>query len=195
MNKLALLAASALIATSAPLLAQTGGGTTGGTTGGEAGASGGVTGDTGTGAGTTGGTGPGVDSESGAGAEMGTGGTAGTDTGGTLGDTTASTGGGELRNYDAFMTSFDASGETASEIEGLDTVSSVEVVPVSELEGYDQAQFDDSLSRNEDDVASLRTAIESNSEIQSQLDSQMMDGQEIMAADVDPSGNVIVYTR
>lgn len=102
-------------------------------------------------------------------------------------------------NFGQVMTSIEGSKTTTPQIQGLTTVKSVNVVKVSELpdiaQGQNQTDFDNAVTKNDADITSLRTAITSNTAVNSALQQQKVDINSVVAADVATDGTVTLYVR
>jgi hypothetical protein len=102
-------------------------------------------------------------------------------------------------NFGQVMTSIQASKTGATQIQGLTDVKSVNVVKVSELpdisQGQNKTDFDAAVTKNDADITSLRTAITSNTAVNSALQKQNVDVNSVVAADVGTDGTLTVYVR
>ena len=80
------------------------------------------------------------------------------------------------------------------ELKKLSTIKSVKVMKLNAASASD-AQLKAAMDTNKADTTSLRTAIQANADLQAKLKAQNVMVENIVAIDVDPDGNVIVYTQ
>ena len=103
-------------------------------------------------------------------------------------------------NLGTVVSTIQASKTGADEIRTLSGIDTVEVVEVSQLTGSENAQADaraveNAVSQNEMDIDELRAAIESNSELSAELESQGVTLDNVIAAKVEADGKVTIFTR
>lgn len=94
------------------------------------------------------------------------------------------------------ISAISASGSVARDIENIPETSTVTVVEASQVPGgTDTASIETALAANEGDVEALRSALQGDGNVQAALQAQGVLPAEIIAADVDATGNVTVYTH
>lgn len=120
----------------------------------------------------------------GAGASVGGDATTGVD-----GNTTAAIG----NDMNSALSAIEGNSASAQAIMGMEDVSSVNVVRLSEIDGYDQAAIDDALGAN--GATDLQASIESNAALQQHLQQAGVDASSVVAAQVEADGALTVYVR
>ena len=94
------------------------------------------------------------------------------------------------------ITSIQSSKQEATEIQNLSTVKNVNVVKVSELpDDGNKAKLDEAVTTNDADIQGLRTALTSNSAINTALTQANVQVASVVAADIMPDGAITVYVR
>jgi hypothetical protein len=185
MRKLTILASTALFALAAPALAESL--SAGGKAGVDAGAGVSAGGSSGS---------VGVSGNAGGGASAGAGGASATTGSGASGSADA---GGSAKvgqpNFGTLISSINATSETNTELAALQSVPDVNVVQVDDLKGADSSALENAISKNEDDIATLRSTIESNSTLNAALEAENVEVSDIVAAQVDASGSLTVFTK
>lgn len=104
--------------------------------------------------------------------------------------------GGDINtNFGRVISALNNSKSMASEVGGLTTVGTVEVVALTSLDGNNQSALDNAMSRGQTDIDALHTAINGNVNLKAKLDAQGVVLDDIVAIDVAENGNVIIYTK
>ena len=99
-------------------------------------------------------------------------------------------------NFGQVISSIQSNKVGPTQIEGMTQVNTVTVVKVSEIaKGENMTAFDNAVTKNEANIASLRTAMTSNTAVKSALDAQSVEVNAVVAADVGTDGVLTVYTR
>jgi hypothetical protein len=86
------------------------------------------------------------------------------------------------------------SGSTASQIGTITAVGEVKVVKISEL-GGSATQLQTAVNENQADVTALRSAIEANPALKTELDKQQVEVSSVVAAAIEADGAVTVYVQ
>lgn len=184
MRKLTILASTALFALAAPAFAESP------TLSGQADAGAGVSAGASSGsAGTSGTVG---------GANAGAGGASATMDSGASGSANSASGSSAAMgqpNFGTVISSINATSETNAELAALQSVPDVNVVQVETLQDVDSPALENAISRNQDDIDTLRSTIESNSIVNAALEAENVEASEIVAAQVDADGSLTVFTK
>jgi hypothetical protein len=99
-------------------------------------------------------------------------------------------------NFGQVISSIQASKMGATQIQGITEVKSVNVVKVNDLaKGQNMTALDNAVTKNEADIASLRTALTANAAVNTALTNASVDVAAVVAADVGNDGVLTVYTR
>jgi hypothetical protein len=99
-------------------------------------------------------------------------------------------------NFGQVISSIQASKTGATQIQGITEVKSVNVVKVNDLaKGQNMTALDNAVTKNEADIASLRTALTANAAVNTALTNASVDVAAVVAADVGNDGVLTVYTR
>lgn len=108
--------------------------------------------------------------------------------------TTASTG--AKADLGTVMSAIEASRSTATAIQAMTTVGSVQIVKLSDIvSGSDKQALDKAVSDNEADITGVQAAIMANSALKKQIDAQTVDTSAIVAASIGADGAVTVFVR
>ena len=108
--------------------------------------------------------------------------------------TTASTG--PNADLGTVMSAIEASRSTATAIQAMTAVGSVQVVKLSDIvSGSDKQALDKAVVENEADITGVQAAIMANSELKRQVDAQTVDTSAIVAASIGDDGAVTVFVR
>ncbi|GAA2827049.1 hypothetical protein EDC40_1169 [Aminobacter aminovorans] len=108
--------------------------------------------------------------------------------------TTASTG--AKADLGTVMSAIEASRSTATAIQAMTAVGSVQVVKLSDIvSGSDKQALDKAVVENEADITGVQAAIMANSELKRQVDAQTVDTSAIVAASIGDDGAVTVFVR
>lgn len=99
-------------------------------------------------------------------------------------------------NFGQVISSIQASKTGASQIQAVTTVSSVNVVKVNDLaKGENMNALDQAVTKNEGDIATLRTAMTSNTAVNAALATASVDVTTVVAANISTDGVLTVYVR
>ncbi len=99
-------------------------------------------------------------------------------------------------NFGQVISSIQASKTEASEIQALTEVKSVNVVKVSDIaQGENMTALDNAVTKNDADITQLRTALSSNTAVNTALTGASVDVNQVVAADIQSDGVLTVYTR
>jgi hypothetical protein len=99
-------------------------------------------------------------------------------------------------NFGQVISSIQASKTGASQIQGITEVKSVNVVKVNDLaKGENMTALDNAVTKNEADITSLRSAMTTNTTVNTALTNANVDVAAVVAADVGSDGVLTVYTR
>jgi hypothetical protein len=99
-------------------------------------------------------------------------------------------------NFGQVISSIQASKNGATQIQGLTTVKHVNVVKVSDIAtGGNKTALDQAVTKNEGDITSLRTAMSSNTAVNSALAKAKVDVSAVVAANISGDGELTVYVR
>ncbi|MBT1158858.1 hypothetical protein J1C56_25105 [Aminobacter anthyllidis] len=108
--------------------------------------------------------------------------------------TTASTG--AKADLGTVMSAIEASRSTATAIQAMTSVRSVQIVKVSEIAtGDDKQALDSAVSDNQSDITGVQAAIMANATLKKQLDAETVDTSSIVAAAINADGSVTVFVR
>jgi hypothetical protein len=99
-------------------------------------------------------------------------------------------------NFGQVMSSIQASKTSPTQIQGLTTVKSVNVVQVDTLaKGNNMKALDEAVSKNESDITSLRGALTANIAVSTALTNAKVDVSKVVATDIAADGVLTVYVR
>lgn len=99
-------------------------------------------------------------------------------------------------NFGQVISSIQASKTGATQIQGITEVKSVNVVKVGEIaKGENMTALDNAVTKNEADITSLRSALTSNTTVNTALTQANVNVAAVVAADVGSDGVLTVYTR
>jgi hypothetical protein len=99
-------------------------------------------------------------------------------------------------NFGQVISSIQSSKKEATEIQGLATVKNVNVVKISELtDDGNKTALDQAVTKNDADIQALRTALTSNSAVNTALTQANVQVASVVAADIMPDGAITVYVR
>ena len=99
-------------------------------------------------------------------------------------------------NFGQVISSIQASKTDASQIQAVTTVSSVNVVKVNDLaKGENMNALDQAVTKNEGDIATLRTAMTSNTAVNAALATASVDVATVVAANISTDGVLTVFVR
>lgn len=108
--------------------------------------------------------------------------------------TTASTG--AKADLGTVMSAIEASRSTATAIQAMTSVRSVQIIKVSEIAtGNDKQALDSAVSDNQSDITGVQAAIMANATLKKQLDAETVDTSSIVAAAINADGSVTVFVR
>ena len=99
-------------------------------------------------------------------------------------------------NFGQVISSIQSSKKEAAEIQGLTTVKNVNVVKISELtDDGNKTALDQALTKNDADIQALRTALTSNTSVNTALTQANVQVASVVAADITPDGAITVFVR
>ena len=99
-------------------------------------------------------------------------------------------------NFGQVISSIQASKTGSTQIQGLTTVKSVNVVKVDDLaQGENMKALDEAVTKNQSDITSLRTAMTSNTAVNTALTTNNVDVNKVVAAKIEGDGMLTVYVR
>ena len=98
-------------------------------------------------------------------------------------------------DMDGALSAIEGNSASAQAIMTMQDVSSVHVVRIGEIEGYDQAAIEDALGSNSTGASELQASIDANPVLLQHLQEQGVDASSVVAAQVEPDGAVTVYVR
>ena len=99
-------------------------------------------------------------------------------------------------NFGQVISSIQSSKKEAAEIQGLTTVKNVNVVKISELtDDGNKSALDQALTKNDADIQALRTALTSNTSVNTALTQANVQVASVVAADITPDGAITVFVR
>ena len=99
-------------------------------------------------------------------------------------------------NFGQGISSIQASKTGSTQIQGLTTVKSVNVVTVDDLaQGENMKALDEAVTKNQSDITSLRTAMTSNTAVNTALTTNNVDVNKVVAAKIEGDGMLTVYVR
>ena len=99
-------------------------------------------------------------------------------------------------NFGQMMSSIQAAKTTPTQIQGLTTVKSVNVVKVNDLaKGENIKALDEAVTKNQTDITSLRTAMTSNTAVKTALTNAKVDVSTVVATEIGSDGILTVYVR
>lgn len=99
-------------------------------------------------------------------------------------------------NFGQVISTIQASKTGSTQIQGLTTVKSVNVVKVDDLaQGENMKALDEAVTKNQSDITSLRTAMTSNTAVNTALTTNNVDVNKVVAAKIEGDGMLTVYVR
>jgi hypothetical protein len=99
-------------------------------------------------------------------------------------------------NFGQLMSSIQAAKTSPTQIQGLTTVKSVNVVKVDELaKGENIKALDEAVTKNQSDITTLRTAMTSNTAVKNALTNANVDVSKVVATEIGSDGILTVYVR
>jgi len=99
-------------------------------------------------------------------------------------------------NFGQMMSSIQAAKTSPTQIQGLTTVKSVNVVKVDDLaKGNNMQALDEAVTKNQSDITSLRTALTSNTTVNTALMNAKVDVNKVVATEIGSDGILTVYVR
>ena len=99
-------------------------------------------------------------------------------------------------NFGQMMSSIQAAKTSPTQIQGLTTVKSVNVVKVDDLaKGENIKALDEAVTKNQSDITSLRTAMTSNTAVKTALTNANVDVSKVVATEIGSDGILTVYVR
>ena len=99
-------------------------------------------------------------------------------------------------NFGQVISSIQASKTGAAQIQGITEVKTVKVVKVADIaKGENMTALDNAVTKNEADITSLRSAMTSNTTVNTALTQANVDVAAVVAADVGSDGVLTVFTR
>lgn len=103
---------------------------------------------------------------------------------------------GQMTRFSDVITAMGDSSMATTDLQGLTTVNSINVIKLSSLEGNNQQMLDDAMTSNESKMTSLHAAIDANASLKTKLDAEGIQTEDIVAIQVDDTtGTVHVYTK
>lgn len=99
-------------------------------------------------------------------------------------------------NFGRVMSSIQAIKTSPTQIQGLTTVKSVNVVKVNDLaKGENMKALDEAVTKNQSDITSLRTAMTANTAVKTALTNANVDVSKVVATEIGSDGILTVYVR
>ena len=99
-------------------------------------------------------------------------------------------------NFGKVISSIQAAKTGPTQIQGLTTVKSVNVVQVNDLaKGENMKALDEAVTKNESDITSLRSALTANTAVKTALTNAKVDVSKVVATDIASDGILTVYVR
>lgn len=99
-------------------------------------------------------------------------------------------------NFGQLMSSIQAAKTSPTQIQGLTTVKSVNVVKVDELaKGENIKALDEAVTKNQSDITTLRTSLTSNTAVKNALTNANVDVSKVVATEIGSDGILTVYVR
>ena len=99
-------------------------------------------------------------------------------------------------NFGKVISSIQAAKTGPTQIQGLTTVKSVNVVQVNDLaKGENIKALDEAVTKNESDISSLRSALTANTAVKTALMDAKVDVSKVVATDIASDGVLTVYVR
>jgi hypothetical protein len=99
-------------------------------------------------------------------------------------------------NFGQVISSIQASKMQASSIQSVTEVKSVTVVQIADLaKGDNMTALDNAVTKNDADIVALRTAMNSNTAVNTALANASVDVSTVVAADIGNDGILTVYVR
>ena len=107
---------------------------------------------------------------------------------------TASTG--AKADIGTVISAIQASGSSATAIQAMTTVGTVNIVRISEFaKGDDKQALDKLIADNEPDITGVQAAIMANSALKTKLDAETIDTSAIVAANIEADGAVTIFVK
>jgi hypothetical protein len=99
-------------------------------------------------------------------------------------------------NFGQVISSIQAAKTSPTQIQGLTTVKSVNVVQVNDLaKGENMKALDEAVTKNESDISSLRSALTANTAVKTALTDAKVDVSKVVATEIASDGSLTVYVR
>lgn len=99
-------------------------------------------------------------------------------------------------NFGQMISTIQAAKTAPTQIQGLTTVKSVNVVKADDLaKGENMKALDEAVTKNESDISSLRTAMTTNTTVKNALTNANVDVSKVVAAEIAGDGILTVYVR
>ena len=99
-------------------------------------------------------------------------------------------------NFGQMISTIQAAKTAPTQIQGLTTVKSVNVVKAADLaKGENMKALDEAVTKNEADITSLRTAMTTNAAVKTALTNANVDVSKVVAAEIASDGILTVYVR
>jgi hypothetical protein len=99
-------------------------------------------------------------------------------------------------NFGKVISSIQAAKTSPTQIQGLTTVKSVNVVQVNDLaKGENMKALDEAVTKNESDISSLRSALTANTAVKTALTDAKVDVSKVVATEISSDGSLTVYVR
>lgn len=93
------------------------------------------------------------------------------------------------------LTAIRANAESAAALGAMTQVDDVEIVPVAEIEGYDDMQIEQALGETPGALDELQVSVETNPELASELEARNVAPNSVIAANTAPDGQLTVFVR
>ena len=99
-------------------------------------------------------------------------------------------------NFGQMISTIQAAKTAPTQIQGLTTVKSVNVVKADDLaKGENIKALDEAVTKNQTDISSLRTAMTTNTAVKTALTNANVDVSKVVAAEIANDGILTVYIR
>lgn len=98
-------------------------------------------------------------------------------------------------DFNTALTAIEGNSASAAALGSISDVERVNVVQLSTLEGHNSTALDEALASNEAGVEELKSSIQANSAMSSELATQGVNADDIVAAQVAADGEITVYVR
>jgi hypothetical protein len=98
-------------------------------------------------------------------------------------------------DFNTALVAIEGNSASAATIGSITDIERVSVVQMNTLEGHNAAALEDALAANDASVDALKASIEANTAMSSELATQGVDTDDIVAAQVAADGAVTVYVR